>query len=224
MEECYDVKVWDDLGPLSMRNFAYLCRGLLFRKLVESSSRFCAGKCVQKRNSCMEKSKKVIGLDFFTVKNLIIDFCLVCLFLFIPTVSHVLSFPLYTLEPIRIAVLAAFLLTKRSSNAYLLAVVIPITSFLASGHPVFYKSLLMMGEMLINVFLFSFLFSKKINVFFAMVVSIICSKLVYYFLKVLFIQCGLLKMNVIDTNLWIQVSIMILTALIFSLFSGRLKR
>lgn len=153
----------------------------------------------------------------------VIDTLLILIMLFVPTFSHLLSFPLYNIEPIRIAVLIGFIISANKKNAYILAATIPLFSFLVTGHPLFCKCLLISGEMILNIWLFSILFSRKINVFLAMFSSIIASKIVYYGIKYLFIVAGILQTSLIDTNIWIQLGVMGSIACVFTLAFSKSK-
>ena len=90
-------------------------------------------------------------------------------------------------------------------NAYFLAATLPMFSFLVSAHPVFLKTLLISGELFINVWLFFFLSEKINNKFGAMVLSIAISKIAYYLIKFTLLSFVLLEGNLISTPILIQV-------------------
>lgn len=100
-------------------------------------------------------------------------------------------------------------------NAYILAVTMPLFSFLISAHPVLPKMVLISFELGLNVFLFQLLLTKFKNTLLPIVLSIIGSKIVYYILKYTLIQLAILKSGLISTPIFIQ-SVMILV------FSGYL--
>lgn len=75
----------------------------------------------------------------------------------------------------------------------------------------------MIGELTLNVFLFSLLVDKKTWVFFAMLISITVSKLIYYSLKFLLIDFGLMNTNLVDTHIGAQIIISCSIALIFTM-------
>jgi len=79
-------------------------------------------------------------------KSLALDFIALAIIYFIPTLTHLFSFPLYYIEPMRIMVILAIAHTTKR-NAYLLALTLPLFSLLVSGHPILYKSLLMSVEL-----------------------------------------------------------------------------
>jgi len=139
-------------------------------------------------------------------KSLTIDFIALATIYFIPALSHLFSFPLYYAEPMRIMVILAIAHTTKR-NAYLLALTLPLFSLMISGHPIFFKSLLMSAELAINVFLF-FQISKKIeNQFFSMLMSIIISKALYYILKFGLININLIHLDLVSTPLLVQLFI-----------------
>jgi len=139
-------------------------------------------------------------------KSLTLDFIALALIYFIPTLSHLVSFPLYYAEPMRIMVILAIAHTTKR-NAYLLAFTLPLFSLMVSGHPVLFKSLLMSFELAVNVFLFYQISKKVENQFFSMLISIILSKTIYYVFKFVLISFTVLKLDLISTPLLIQLFI-----------------
>ena len=139
---------------------------------------------------------------------------------FVPAISHMLSFPLYLIEPMRIALILALVHTTKR-NAYIIAITLPLFSFLVSAHPVFYKMMLISGELVINVWLFYFILSKTKNAFVSILSSIVLSKAVYYLAK--FIAIALIlktSESLISTSLYIQVA----TTIVFSVYLGLMLR
>lgn len=139
-------------------------------------------------------------------KSLALDFIALAIIYFIPTLTHLFSFPLYYIEPMRIMVILAIAHTTKR-NAYLLALTLPLFSLLVSGHPILYKSLLMSVELSLNVFLFYQISKKVENRFFSMLTSIILSKTVYYVLKFALISFTMLKLELFSTPLLMQLFI-----------------
>ena len=136
-------------------------------------------------------------------KDLAWDFVVFAIVYFIPALTHIVGFPLYYFEPMRIMVILAIAHTTKK-NAYLLAITLPLFSLMMSGHPVFYKSLLMSVELCLNVYLF-YLISKKIhNLFFSMLISIILSKAIYYLVKFVLINISIVSLELVSTPLLIQ--------------------
>ncbi|HOI00245.1 MAG TPA: hypothetical protein PLE85_06835 [Bacteroidales bacterium] len=140
------------------------------------------------------------------VPSFILDAAAIALVYFMPALSHLLQFPLYLIEPMRIAVILAVLHT-RPVNAYFLALTLPAFSFAVSAHPHFYKALLISAELLLNVWLFYFIRKRQQNDLTAIALSVVLSKVVYYGLKALFISALLLPQGpLVSTPLWIQAS------------------
>ncbi len=130
---------------------------------------------------------------------------------FTPAISHLMNFPLYLIEPMRLMLIIAMVHSNRQ-NAFLLAISLPLFSFAVSGHPVFYKMLLISAELTLNVWLY-FIFLKVFrNSFTAMLSGIVISKVVYYLLKALLISMMITGPGLFATPIWVQV----LTTLIFS--------
>jgi len=126
---------------------------------------------------------------------------------FLPELSGLLNIPFYLFEPMRVVVIISLVHTSRN-NSYLLAVLLPLISFVFSNHPSIAKSFILSGDLLLNVFLFYFL-KKSYNVFLSMALSIILSKLAYYLAKYLLIQFSMIDGGLISTPLYIQLIIIV---------------
>ena len=152
----------------------------------------------------------------FSINNIVVDFFLLCIAYFIPTISHVLTFPLYIFDPMRIILLIGLLMTKNKNNSLVMAVSIPFFSTLVAGHPLLMKSLLIGIELTTNILLFLYILNKaKLHVFFAIFGSIVLSKIVYYSFKFLFLKLGILDGNLISTPLLIQFFVALIIAIVF---------
>lgn len=141
-----------------------------------------------------------------TARYILYDLLALTFIYFMPALSHMVSFPLYLIEPMRIAIIFSMLFTN-NKNAYIIALTIPLFSFFISAHPGMVKSLLIASELLLNVFLFYFLFAKMGNSFAAMILSIIAAKLFYYLGKYLLLSTGFMEGSLISTPLLIQLSV-----------------
>jgi hypothetical protein len=164
-------------------------------------------------NTLQLTSKRTLGTVIFDILALAFIY-------FVPTISHMLNFPLYLIEPMRIALVLALVHTTKR-NAYVIALTLPIFSYLVSAHPVFYKMMLISGELIINVWLFYFIFNRTKNAFVSILSSIILSKAIYYLAK--FIAIVLIfkvNENIVSTSLYIQAA----TTLVFSLYLGLMFR
>jgi len=143
------------------------------------------------------------------LKNWVFNLCAFIVVYFIPLISNLLNIPLYLLEPMRIIVVVAIIHTSKA-NAYLLAVSLPIFSFLLSNHPSLLKTVILSGDLLLNIFIYFYLTKFINNKFLLMGVSIIISKIVYYLLKYTLIKLYFLKGDLIATPIYIQLAIVVI--------------
>lgn len=155
-----------------------------------------------------------------TTRNIIVDVGILIAIYLIPALSHMTGVPLYYLDPMRFFLLLGFFLSNNKYNAIILATTIPLFSWLVSGHPVLPKAFLISIELLTNVLILSyFIKSNKKFLFPSLVLSIVLSKVVYYLFKFIFIQNGILKMEMIATDLYIQlVTLFLLSIFLWFLF------
>lgn len=153
-----------------------------------------------------------IGLSIskLNTRSIVLDILALAFIYFVPTISHLLNVPLYLVEPMRIMLILAIAHTKKK-NAYLIALTLPLFSFLISGHPNIFKAVIITMELLLNVWLFYEL-TKRTNQFVAMLSSIILSKIFYYLLKFGLISFAVLQTGLISTPIYLQV----ITSLVFS--------
>src|SRR3989304_559737 len=120
-----------------------------------------------------------IFIDKGRIKTYIFDLLAITAIYLIPSFSHLLSFPVYLIEPMRLVIILAVIHTSRT-NAYLIAITLPVFSFLVSAHPSLIKSGLITAELLLNVFLFYQLSKNFSNKFLVAVFSILLRKSYYY--------------------------------------------
>jgi hypothetical protein len=73
-------------------------------------------------------------------------------------------------------------------------------------------------ELVVNVLLIDALLKSTIKVFYAALLSIILSKVVYYFLKATIIYWGILQTSVIDTNMLIQMGVALVSSVLYAQF------
>ena len=149
---------------------------------------------------------------------ILLDIVALGIMYFIPAISHLTSYPLYKLEPMRCVLLANLLLIGNKKNAYIMAATLPLFSFVVATHPVFLKSVIMAIELVANVVLFFWMSEKKMNIGIAMFVSIIASKLLYYALKLILIKAGVLSLSMVDTNILVQLIVAFIISLGFMIF------
>jgi hypothetical protein len=152
---------------------------------------------------------------------LITDFLVLAIAYLIPAISHLLPFPLYMADPMRILVLSGYLITRSRTNGFILALTLPFFSTILSGHPFFFKAILISGELVLNIWLFSTLLSgthwKASLVFFT---SIVISKVFYYILKYLFLSFSLIEGDLFSTGIVIQLVIVMAISIGFSFLPG----
>jgi hypothetical protein len=143
------------------------------------------------------------------IKSSVIYLSAIIFIVFVPAISHLVALPIYYFEPMRIMLIIALVHTTKK-NAYLLALTLPLFSFLVSAHPSLLKTLLITSELLLNVFLF-FVFSEKMkNNFWAMLTSLFISKILYYLVKFMLLSTMVLEGNLVSTPLYIQGTMILL--------------
>jgi hypothetical protein len=142
-------------------------------------------------------------------KVIIFDIIALSIIYLTPTLSHIFSFPVYYLDPMRLMLFLVIIHTNKR-NSYLIAATLPLVSFITSSHPVFIKSLTMSVELVLNVWLF-FEFSKFFkNNFIPAALSIIVSKMVYYAVKIFLVSTALLSTGIISTPLHFQIAVLLI--------------
>ncbi len=158
---------------------------------------------------------KAISQEVSLSKSFVLDFFGLLFIYFVPALSHTLSVPLYYIEPIRLMVIIAMIFSSKR-NTYLIALSLPVFSFLISSHPVFPRMIIMTLELGLNVWLF-YTFARLLrNYFTSILLSIVLSKGVYYLLSYLFVQMSFLgKGEMSSIPLYIQ-------AIVAVIFSGYL--
>jgi hypothetical protein len=116
------------------------------------------------------------------IKTVIIDILALLVVIMIPKIADFLNFSFYLLEPIRIMLIIGIAHTRKS-NAYLLAILMPLSAFLFSGHPFIIKMFFMALELSLNILIFTTIVKKFKYPFAAMFVAIVLSKIIYYSLE-----------------------------------------
>jgi len=155
-----------------------------------------------------EMNTNTILLSESKIRNIAFDLIALSVITLTPALSHLLSIPLYLLEPMRIMLLISLLYTTRK-NAYILSFILPFFSLLISSHPALPKAVLISTELMLNVYLFFLLSQKLNNNFVAMFLSIIMSKFYYYAIKFLFITIGLMTGEIVSTPIYLQLIVAI---------------
>lgn len=144
------------------------------------------------------------------------DLAILSVIYFVPTLSHLFSFPLYLMEPMRLAVLGSYLFLRNRNNSYIMALTLPLFSYIVAGHPIAVKNAIIAIELVTNVFILDLILKRSNKVFLTTFSSILLSKLLYYVLKGLTLYSGLLSTIFIDTSIWIQLITSIAISVLFS--------
>lgn len=137
-----------------------------------------------------------------TLRSALLDFAALTFIYLMPTLSHLLSFPLYYIEPMRLMVILAMMHTHRN-NAWILALTLPLFSFVMATHPVLVKSVLIALELAAMVGIF-YILKRHMHIFAAIFLSIWASKAFYYLMKYLAIQTLMPNERMIGIALYIQ--------------------
>jgi hypothetical protein len=145
--------------------------------------------------------------------SLLLDAIAILFIVFLSDISSLIGWPLYNLDPMRMMVILAIAFTPRW-NGWALALLLPLASYFLGSHPAITKAILMAAELLLNVWLFWYLFDKTKSSILAVLVSIVFSKAVYYIMKYYCIEMGWLGGDIMSTSLNMQV----ITTLSFTLF------
>lgn len=150
------------------------------------------------------------------VRIAVVDTLLLVAVCLIPALSHLLSLPLYMMNPMLLCLMAGMLLVNDRRNAYLLAVALPLLSMLVSGMPEPAKAVCMVAELTAIVGVSHFL-ESKMPVMMSMIVAIVAGKVVYYLLKALIIAPAVL----FGTSIVLQIVVALVYAVAFALLRKR---
>lgn len=140
---------------------------------------------------------------------IIFDILALVVIYLVPSISHLLGFPLYYFDPMRLMLILSLVYTNRN-NTFLIAATLPLISLLISGHPALIKALLIGAELTLNVWLFYRLSRKIKNNFIPIFFSIIIAKVFYYSVKYISLNTSLINGELFSTPLYLQISIVIL--------------
>lgn len=145
----------------------------------------------------------------------LLDIVAIALVYFMPALAHLTAIPFYVIEPFRLMIFVSLVVMNNKHNALLLAVTLPLFSFIIASHPLFAKAMLISIEMVFNVLVYTWLIKKINKPFWVILISMVVSKAGYYLLKYGFISMGLLSMSLVSTSLLAQLAVAVLTALLF---------
>ena len=144
------------------------------------------------------------------VKATIVDALLLSVICAVPAISHVLSFPLYKLNPMAMCLLAGMLLVKDHRNAFLLAILMPLVSMLVTGFPIIDNTACMIPELMTVVALMCTI-DKKMPSEVSMFLSLLGGKIVFYTLRALFFSPAVL----FGTSILLQISVLIVLSMVY---------
>ncbi|HZX63151.1 MAG TPA: hypothetical protein VFE66_08065 [Bacteroidales bacterium] len=148
------------------------------------------------------------------VRNgLLLDIVAIAVVFFTPKIGQLIHLPFYMVEPMRLMVVLSIAHSNRA-NSYLLALTLPLFSWAVSGHPEFFKMLVMTGEMAANVFLFYYFVRKIDSVLLSMIISIVVSKVLCYAFYLVFFSMMFIQEEADPSFLIAQV----ITTLVFSFY------
>ena len=141
-----------------------------------------------------------------------LDATLLTLACLIPAASHLLAVPLYMLNPMLALLLAGMLVGRDWRNALMLAVLMPLASFLLTGIPAAPKMVCMMAELATVAGIFHLL-SRRWTVLPAVLVSILAAKGVYYAMKAIILAPAVL----VGTAWWMQLGALLVWGGLFAM-------
>lgn len=153
------------------------------------------------------------------VKPAVFDIFALSVIYLVPVFSHLFAIPIYYAEPMRLMLVFSIMFTSKR-NALVIAATMPIFSMLVSGHPIFYKALIMSGELLLNVVIYFYFVEKIKNKFASMALGIVLSKAAYYGLKILLINLALISGAVVATPIIFQLGVVFVFSSILMLKKG----
>ena len=157
------------------------------------------------------------------VKRSAFNILLITAIYFIPSISHIINFPLYLLDPMRIAVILSIIFTSRN-NTFLLALTLPVFSFVVSSHPYLIKAVLISSELFINVWIFYLLFSIWKKYFWSMLAGIFVAKIFYYAAKYILISFNLIDNSLISSPLLFQLGVAVVLSILLDIVMIRQNR
>jgi hypothetical protein len=141
--------------------------------------------------------------------------------------SHSIGLPLYKLNPMHWVIYFVILFRKPSfSSIIVLAIALPLTSNMLTGHPIVIKSLIMGFELAIYGLIFISLI-KYLNLapIFAYIISQFSGHIAYYGLKYIFIKAQLIDGFIVSTSIILQFVVFVVLGITLYLSDKvRLKR
>jgi hypothetical protein len=136
-------------------------------------------------------------------------------------VAHSIGIPLYKINPMHWVLYYVILLKKPSlSSIAILAIALPITSSIATGHPLIIKSMIMCVELLLYGLVFNFaLHHHSKTIFQSYLLSQFIGHLIYYGIKYTLIRIGALNSVLFASSVILQIIVVILLGISLQLLS-----
>ncbi len=145
---------------------------------------------------------------------LVADVLVILCFYITITVAHILPFPLYKLDPMKIIVLVTVIYSTRW-NSVAIAAALPVLSFLSTGHPVFPKFLIMSSELMVFAFVLSSFRIRQLKGIISFLSAVLISKILYYMIKSGVIAMGYLDQAFIPSDFYTQIQALVISALVY---------
>ena len=162
---------------------------------------------------------KTFNIAYPSIRIIYADTLVLLSLYLLPAISHIFPLPLYLFDPMRVLLFVGYILSKNIRNSYFLALSIPLFSFLLTGHPVFFKSIIISAELLLNIILLDYFIVKtKKHIAIYMFLSIIISKIFYYSLKYILLNLGLLNGVLVSTSIFAQLITIVSITAVFAFF------
>jgi hypothetical protein len=129
----------------------------------------------------------------------------------IPTISHLISLPLYKANPMHwIIYLFCLSNTRKISSITILAITLPMFSLLTTGHPALPKAGLIGMELCIYGSIFNLLYHNRyLGLFGAYIFSKTIGIVIYYATKLIFLRSGVLTGSLISEPIYAQLIVAI---------------
>lgn len=154
-------------------------------------------------------------------RTVLVDAALLTVACLIPSLSHLLAFPLYKLNPMLLVMMGGMLLVDSRWNAYLMALLVPWVTCLAVGMPSVSGALCMTLEFAMVVTVVTLLAPHVGRRFWGLLAlalgAILAGKVVYYTAKWLLINPD----QLVTTSPAVQAVSVLAIAVLFALVAAR---
>ena len=170
--------------------------------------------------------ERLESLPFSNIKKhiriLLLDFIIITGMYAAVSFAHLIPFPLYKLEPMKLFLLVAILYSSRG-NALLMAATIPLISSATSGHPIFPKNLIIGVELMAFAAILTSKMIQHQNVALRFFSALMASKLLYYGIKAIVIYSGWMSMTPFSTSLLVQLQGALIVLGVYWILTSPLK-